>query len=321
MTAMSTGGFAQPFKADTQGQIAFPTAGYDSIQDVFSGKSTPQSGSAILRLPDTGDQKVPFVVIMHTIGGYFDANEGWFARELNKKGYATAEVDSFTPRNARGVFRTGGLWTNPTMVSDALHVLAAMAAHPRVDISHAAIIGFSLGGDVSHLAAFKVFADRILPKGPRFAAHVPFYPPCALAQNPSTSGYTGAPVLMLLAEKDDAGAPEKCRAIVDLYRKMDRPAPVDILVYPGAYHGWTNPLNKTPHFESSAASVGKCDPLLFAPGGEIRNGAIEPMDGARRAACSAQKGYSIGYDQQIRDRSLIDLVNFLNKTLRADQPT
>ena len=317
VVAMSSGVAAQTFNADTQGRIDFPTAYYESWPDVFNGKSKPQTGRAILRLPNGALQPVPLVVIMHTIGGYYDENEGWFARELNKKGYATAEVDSFTPRDARNMVKTGGQWISPTMISDAHHVLASLTAHPRVDTNHAAIVGFSQGGEAAHLAAFKRLADRMLPDGPRFAAHVPFYPPCGVTANPTSNGYSGAPVLMLLAEKDDAGPPGKCREIVDLYKRRGLPAPVDIVVYPGAYHGWTHPGNKTPHFESSAVSVGKCAPLLFAPGGEVRNGIVEPVDNVLRAACTAKTGYSMGYDAKVRDKSLSDLIDFLNKTLRG----
>lgn len=271
-----------------------------------------------MRLPKSADAKAPLVVLVHTIGGYIEQNEGWFARELNKVGFATAEIDSFGPRNARDVWKSGGSWPNATMSSDALNLLKTLENHPGIDTSHAAIVGFSLGGEVAHLTAFKALADKVAPGGPRFAAHVPFYPPCAVTVSPSGPGYTGAPILMLLAEKDDEGPPARCRALAEIYKAKDRPAPLDFIVYPGAYHAFTNPTVGRAHFEAAAASNAKCATSVLGPGGgEIRDGAIVPFDQAARVECLKHKGYSMGYDSNIRANSLADLIAFLNKTLRS----
>ena len=319
IAAMSSPAAAQGLKADTQGTINFPTLRFETTPGALGGTpGTAETGRAILRLPKSDGQKAPLVVLVHTIGGYLDQNEGWFARELNKVGFATAEIDSFGPRNARDVWKTGGSWPNATMSSDALNLLKSLQSHPGIDTARAAVVGFSLGGEVAHLTAFKALADKVAPDGPRFAAHVPFYPPCAVTVSPAGPGYTGAPILMVLAEKDDEGPPARCRALAEIYKAKDRPAPLDFIVYPGAYHAFTNPTVGRPHFEAAAASTATCATSVLGPGGgEIRDGAIKPFDAAARAECVKHKGYSMGYDAKIRDQSLADLIAFLNKTLRG----
>ena len=101
-------------------------------------------------------------------------------------------------------------------------------------------------------------------------------------------------------------------------RAMSRGATIDYQLYPGAYHAFTNPTVGRPHFEASAASTAKCaTSVLGQGGGEIRDGAIVPFDQAARTECVKHKGYSMGFDSSIRDKSLADLIVFLNKTLRG----
>ena len=43
---------------------------------------------AELGFPTSKAERFPAVVIAHTIGGYLDTNEGYFAAELRKAGFA-----------------------------------------------------------------------------------------------------------------------------------------------------------------------------------------------------------------------------------------
>lgn len=57
-----------------------------------------------LRLPDTAQDRYPAVVIVHTIAGYQEANEGWHADEFRKAGFATLTYSS----EAASRLREGG---------------------------------------------------------------------------------------------------------------------------------------------------------------------------------------------------------------------
>src|SRR5215831_20541649 len=67
---------------------AFGARGYDRSVTV----------KANLSLPEQVRDRYPAVIIVHTIAGYRDANEGYVAAELRKAGFATLTYDSFAAR-------------------------------------------------------------------------------------------------------------------------------------------------------------------------------------------------------------------------------
>src|SRR5262249_6342414 len=148
--------------------------------------------------------RYPAVVVVHTIAGYLGQNEGSFAAKLRAAGYATLTYDSFAARGTTGIAmsRAGpGLW--PSAVADAYGALAFLAAHPKIDASRIAIVGFSFGGEVAHLAALAQLRGALGSPSNRFAAHVAFYPAGVYGAAAESGAYTGAPVLLLLGDKDD----------------------------------------------------------------------------------------------------------------------
>src|SRR5882672_62015 len=59
------------------------------------------------------------------------------------------------------------------------------------------------GRRVAHLTAFEVLRAVMAPGSSRFAAHVATYPGGSYGVRAEAGAYTGAPILMLLGEKDD----------------------------------------------------------------------------------------------------------------------
>jgi fermentation-respiration switch protein FrsA (DUF1100 family) len=53
---------------------------------------------ATLSLPAASSGRVPAVVLVHTLAGYRDQNEGWQASTLREVGFATLTYDSFAAR-------------------------------------------------------------------------------------------------------------------------------------------------------------------------------------------------------------------------------
>ena len=73
---------------------------------------------------------------------------------------------------------------------DALAVLKALGANPRIDRAQIGITGFSKGGTSALMAADEnLIAAAGVPTGLRYALHVPFYPSCAVQYHqPRTIG-------------------------------------------------------------------------------------------------------------------------------------
>jgi dienelactone hydrolase len=192
--------------AREQVQLTFQSASYADFRQLQLREpaAATVTVSATLSFPENTRDRYPAVVVVHTIAGYLDANEGQYAAELRKAGFATLTYDSFAARKTTGLAlsRSGpGLW--PSGVADAYAALRLLAGHPRIDAGRVAIVGFSYGGEVAHLAAFERLRAALNPGEARFAAHVAYYSAGVFGVIAEPSAYTGSPVLMLLGEKDD----------------------------------------------------------------------------------------------------------------------
>jgi len=116
-----------------------------------------------LRLPDKARDRYPAVVIVHTIAGYQEANEGWHADQFRKAGFATLTYESPTARSMlQGASGSrGASWASG--VAEAYSALRVLAADPRIDASRIAIVGFSFGGEVAILPP----SNDCVPRSPR----------------------------------------------------------------------------------------------------------------------------------------------------------
>ena len=228
---------------------------------VTSFGSTTQIPARLIE-PD-GAGPFPAIVIMHDCSGLgpesSHAPERW-AVELVKQGYAILIPDSFAPRNlpagvCREVPERSQVANGYVRAADAYGAMALLRARPEIDGSHIGIMGGSHGGWTTLAAMYEpVLANNPLvePKRHGFTAAVALYPSCAspfgswvtTRANGNTGpvvSYAGvfkpiAPVLILIGEKDDWTPAEPCRRLAEASRQ--RGYPVDIKVYPGAYHSF-----------------------------------------------------------------------------------
>ncbi len=200
-------------------QLTFQSASYADFRQLQS-RETPVATvtvDATLSFPDEARDRYPAVVVVHTLGGYREANEGRYAAQLRQAGFATLIYDGFAARGSTGLAlsRSGpGLWASG--VSDACAALRLLAGDPRIDATRIAIVGFSYGGEVAHLAAFAGLRAALDPGSVRFAAHVAYYPAGVFGVVAEPAAYTGSPVLMLLGEKDDKSAAGENRELPGL---------------------------------------------------------------------------------------------------------
>jgi dienelactone hydrolase len=274
---------------------------------------------AHLGFPEQVRDRYPAVIIVHTLAGYRDANEGYAAAEFRKAGFATLTYDSFAARGTTGAALSGSSGYLTIGVADAFAALRFLSGEPRIDADRIAIIGFSYGGEVAHLAAFETLRAA-LDSGPgRFVAHVAFYPGGNFGAIAGPSAYTGSPVLMLLGEKDDNLPVTKIESYLAYARAAGAPVPIKTVIYPGAYHAWTVPELTTARFYPNYVSTKKCPLILLGPQRPalLIDGEEKPFDPAAFGACiAAAPGYSMGFDAAVRAQSISDAVWFLRRNLQ-----
>ena len=274
---------------------------------------------ATLSFPDEARDRYPAVVIVHTLAGYLDGNEGQYAAELRKAGFATLTYDSFAARGTTGLAlsRAGpGMW--PSEVADAYAALRLLAGHPRIDADRIAIAGFSYGGEVAHLAAFAGLRAAFDPGPVRFAAHVAYYPAGVFGAIAAPAAYTGSPLLMLLGEKDDNLPVAKIESYLAYAKAAGSAAPIEPVTYRDAYHAWTVSGLTTLRFYPEYRSTKKCPLILLGSGRPVLliDGQPAPFDPDAFASCMATApGYSMAFDAAVRARSAAESIGFLKRHL------
>ena len=194
--------------------------------------SFPINLSGKLYLPE-GEGPFPVVVWGSPTTRDSEALAQWrsdLRSELLSNGIGIIINDSYTGRGL-GKRVTSGRLNSSSRYFDNARLLGALSKHPKIDARRIGIAGASYGANIAMRLQWEYYMDKVLPNGPRYAAHVPIYPPC----NAIIKSYesTDAPMLILIGEKDYNDA-NRCKDRVRELRADG--AKVDLVIYPGAYH-------------------------------------------------------------------------------------
>lgn len=277
---------------------------------------------ATLALPSqAGSGPLPAAILIHTSNG--EGSLEWhIAHALLDAGIAALVIDSFGPRDVERTSADQTLVTETTMLADAYAALAALARDPRIDPRRIAVIGFSKGGAVALYAALDPLARSLLPDGPRFAAHIAFYPWCGVAFHQPR--LTGAPLAIHVGEADDLTPAATCARLHDSWRASNPEVAFALHRYEGAGHAFNHPvLRLLPAIPMLVQNPGECriheDPA--APGRfiELSTNRIVTDTSYRDilASCLGQGG-SAGYHGPAAALSLARSLSMLKATLGAE---
>jgi len=174
-------------------QITFQSSTYSDFRQVLAREAATATVTvrANLSFPEEPKDRYPVVVIVHTIGGYLEANEGQVAAQLRRSGFATLTYDSFVARGTTGLAMSRSESGMASAVADAYAALRLLTIQPKTDVNRIAIVGFSFGGEVAHLAAFEPLRSALNLGQSRFAAQSPSIPPGFTARLPNAGPIPG----------------------------------------------------------------------------------------------------------------------------------
>lgn len=316
----TAGAHCQERQAGTS-TVTFRSSTYSDFHQLLLREAAPGTVTvhATLNFPEEEKDRYPAVVVVHTIVGYREANEGYVAAGLRTAGFATLTYDSFAARGTTGIAMSGSPGYLTAGVADAYAALRRLAREPKVDADRIAILGFSYGGEVAHLTAFEQLRSALNPEHVRFSAHVAFYPAGDFGVIAERGAYTGSPVFILLGGKDENLPVAKIESYLAYARAAGYPAPIETVTYPGAYHAWTVPGSTTPRFNSDLVSTKKCPLILLGPDRTafLIDGKVKPFDPAFFALCIGEApGYSLAFDATVRAQSIADAQRFLLRSLQ-----
>src|SRR5215813_15200950 len=134
-------GHCQTLQAGTT-TITFQSATYSDMRQLLAREATTGAVTikATLNFPEERKDRYPAVIVVHTLAGYRDANEGYAAAELRKAGFATLTYDSFAARGTTGAALSGSSGYLPIGVADAYAALKFLASESRIEADQIAII-------------------------------------------------------------------------------------------------------------------------------------------------------------------------------------
>jgi dienelactone hydrolase len=182
------------------------------------------------------------VVLLHGCGGAWRGIDERWGKRLADWGYVTLTIDRFGTRGITSAC-TGGL--PPSTLHDAYRALDFLAGQSSVDPTRVAVIGFSQGGLLALLSTERGEIERRSKE--KFRSAIAFYPPCL-----GLKGNMTVPTLILIGELDDWTPAQACRNLAEgrddwgVSREKGQGFPIEITVYPGAYHDFDAPNFATP---------------------------------------------------------------------------
>lgn len=214
--------------------IVFESKNPFNFYDIFNNLEiiTNQHVYGVLTYPDSVQEKYPVIIGVAGSKGWGEHHYGYMDR-YQDAGFATLNLHSFKSRGVESTVGEQISATIPMIVHDAYMALAALSEKKEIDINKVAITGWSLGGGVALLSAWKPIQEHISPEF-TFAAHLPIYPPCM--SSVEDLEFTSSPIYILIGEIDNWVPAEPC---IDLVKSMQiKGYDVGITVYPDAHHSF-----------------------------------------------------------------------------------
>ena len=279
-----------------------------STADFLLGKKDgkPAMIAGELRIPKPGTDRLPAVVLVHGSDGV-GFNSGMWVDDLNKAGFATFVIDSFTGRGITNTFTDQSQLSSYTMMNDAFAALAVLAKHPRIDPDKIAVMGFSKGAIPSVYASMNRFQNAYASEGATFAAYIGFYTPCNIALIDDEK-VSAQPIRLYHGIADDWVPVGPCRDYVARLKKAG--ANIDLVEYPGAAHAFDNQSIPGTCQLPQAVTARKCR-FEEKPLGAIING--DTGQPATPNDPCIERGVTIAYNAEATNAARKDVVEFLGK--------
>jgi dienelactone hydrolase len=229
------------------GVVAQETVHFPSYWDNDSDQPATTLDGYLFRPAGAGPH--PAIVGLHGCSGMANRTTGamlpiyraW-GTEFARLGYVFLLVDSLRPRRHGEMCSVQGLDLDiyRKRPKDAYGALWFLQAQPFVRGDRVGVVGWSQGGATILNAIGRQSPLRPANPPPTdFRAAVAFYPGACNEQRQSAMWTTPIPMLALLGEADVWTPMPPCKAFLD--GAVARGVPVEVTVYPGAYHSFDAP--------------------------------------------------------------------------------
>jgi dienelactone hydrolase len=265
--------------------------------------------SGEVRIPKSGDERLPAIMLLHGSGGIARNVHDW-VDVFNAMGIATFAPDSFTGRGLRSIASNQTALGRMVQVFDAYRALEVLAKHPRVDRTRIALMGWSRGGSGPLYASLRRFQEMHGPPGAAFAAYIPFYAPCHVRLR-EEEDVADKPIRIFHGAADDLVPVAPCRAYVERLRKAGKD--IQLTEYPGARHLFDNVDFQPPRYVAQIQSSRRCRLEERANGEIVNSETNRPF--SFNDSC-VDRGSTLAYDEAAYKASIQAVTQFLRTTLK-----
>jgi dienelactone hydrolase len=261
---------------ENQEIIIFDSKNPFNFYDVFHRMEniTDQQVYGIFTKPDAVGI-FPVIIGVAGSAGWGEHHYGYLERYL-EMGFAVFSLHSFKSRNVESTVGEQLTVTIPMMIHDAFMALKKLSEDDTIDASRAGLTGWSLGGGVTLFSAWAPIQEAISP-GLKFAAHLPFYPPCMIM--PDELRFNDVPIHILAGELDDWVPAAACEELVEAANNSGYD--IDITIYPGASHSFDRTMEVV--LDENAYSFTDCRLKL------TENGVVRMLNGFPLSSPTMQK--------------------------------
>jgi dienelactone hydrolase len=195
----------------------------------------------------TGTGPFPAVVALHGCAGLYagtdlTARHRDWAERLTGQGYVVLLPDSFSPRGYDEICSRDQRTIRPGYERDrdTYGALRFLEAQPFVRPDDVGLLGWSNGGITVLMTVSSHTRSRPRDLPHDFRVAVAFYPSCRTALERDDWMPPVAPLHVLIGESDDWTPAPPCVELGARAKAVN--APVEVVVYPGAYHDFDDPV-------------------------------------------------------------------------------
>jgi dienelactone hydrolase len=247
---------AQPLSKDIAARIeAIPIQTLTISDEQFLkgdayGKPTTIAG--VLRVAQ-GSGRLPLVILVAGSSGFGPVVDVW-DRQFEEMGISTFAMDSFAGRGIVSTVVDQSQLGRLNMVLDVYRSLAVLAAHPRVDPTRIAVMGWSRGGQAAIYSSVRRFQKMWNPGGIEPAAYLPLYPECNMSFIDDAE-VSDRPIMMFHGISDDWVPIARCQAYLSRLQQNSKNN-VKLVALPDTAHAYDYPnLPTTPTVAKNAQAI------------------------------------------------------------------
>ncbi len=266
----------------------------------------------VLKVPKSSERQVGAIIFAHGCGGWQKSHESWL-QAFYDMGNATFRLDSFEPRDVSSTVGSQIEVTSAMMTADAYNALKLLSTHPRIDKQRIGIMGSSKGGTVALVSAWEPVRKTMTDGKLMFAFHIALYPLCYALESVQM---TGAPILILMGEKDDWTPAAICVELTNSIKNAGFDA--DIILYPNTYHAFDADYDL--NYLARGFSMTKCRPMIKSNGLaiEITSGfRMDQPDQLKKVweSCTT-RGVHLGKNSMARAKSMDEVKKFVTTVFK-----